>query len=202
MLLSSDLHHSDQWLAESLISLFICSCSLSPLPPQLCTAPVEPEIVFYQMTSSLHLSICDFAGLQVVAENFNRSINSISVFCTWTIQKISFGELKWFCWVLATGLCPSYTPCVLPQRLSAADATASGYKVLCRMVGYTNKAYYMSVLLVCLFLSSRELTRTKSFYDSLWLWGPPLRTGWWALWQKDLHRSGELKLGTACSLSL
>lgn len=58
-------------------------------------------------------------------------------------------------------------PCVLHQRLSAADATASGYKVLCRMVGYTNKAYYTSVLLVCLPLSSRELKRTKSFCGSL-----------------------------------
>lgn len=126
------------------------------------------------LCSSLHLLICNVTGLQVVTESFSRTVNSISVFCTWTFKKFHLENQNDFvgCWLLVS---VPPVPHVMPQRLSAAHATASGYKVVCRLVVYTNKAHYTSLLLVRLPLSSWESTRTKSFCGSLW--GPPLSTG-------------------------
>lgn len=107
--------------------------------------------------------------LQVVTESFNRTINSVSVFCARTFEKILFQKNEMISLGLGYWSLSLPDPYFVSQRFGAADATASSYKVFFRTVGCVSKAHCKSVLLVCLHLSSWEVSRTKSFCSS-----PPL----------------------------
>lgn len=119
-----------------------------------------------------------------MTESFNRTINSISIFCAWTLKK----KKKWFSWVLAVGL-SFHCPLLLWPEISTADAVASCYKTFFRTEDYICKAHYKSILLVHLLLSSWE---ARSFYSTLWLQDSPLRgcecrfsgvaVGFFAMW--------------------